>query len=65
MFISLNCSFQTSLFNIINKEKEGKNIIISLLSIWHALSLSSNGSNGKALIEILVTVENESLEVLN
>lgn len=65
LFISLNCSFQTSLLNIINKEKEGKNVIISLLSIWHELSLISNGANGKALVEILVTVENESLDVLN
>ena len=65
LLISLNCSFQASLFNRINKEKEGKNLIISPLSIYQALSLAANGANGKTLAEMLDTLENESLEELN
>ena len=65
LFISLNCSFQTTLFNRINKEKEGENLIISPLSIFQALSLAANGANGKTLSEMLDTLENESLEELN
>ena len=65
LFISLNCSFQATLFNKINKEKEGENLIISPLSIYQALSLATNGANGKTLSEMLDTLENESLEELN
>ena len=65
LFVSLNCSFQASLFNRISKEKEGKNLIISPLSIYQALSLAANGANGKTLAEMLDTLENESLEELN
>ena len=64
-FISLNCSFQATLFNKINKEKEGENLIISPLSIYQALSLAANGAKGKTLSEMLDTLENESLEELN
>ena len=65
LFISLNCSFQTTLFNKINKEKEGVNLIISPISIFQALSLAANGANGQTLSEMLDTLENESLEELN
>ena len=65
LFISLNCSFQATLFNKINKEKEGENLIISPLSIYQALSLAANGAKGKTLSEMLDTLENESLEELN
>jgi len=65
LFISLNCSFQATLFNKINKEKEGENLIISPLSIFQALSLAANGANGQTLSEMLDILENESLEELN
>ena len=64
-FISLNCSFQATLFNKINKEKEGENLIISPLSIYQVLSLAANGAKGNTLSEMLDTLENESLEELN
>ena len=65
LFISLNCSFQATLFNKINKEKEGENLIISPLSFYQALTLAANGAKGKTLSEMLDTLENESLEELN
>jgi len=65
LFISLNCSFQATLFNRISKEKEGENLIISPLSIYQALSLAANGAKGQTLSEMLDTLENESLEELN
>ena len=65
LFISLNCSFQSTLFNRISKEKQGENFIISPLSIFQALSLAANGANGQTLSEILDILDNNSLEELN
>ena len=64
-FISLNCSFHSALFNRLNKEKEGENLIISPLSIFQALSLAANGASGKTLSEMLDILEYNSLEELN
>ena len=47
LFIYSNCSFQSNLFNRINKELEGENLIISPLSIFQALSLCANGADGQ------------------
>ena len=55
LFVSLNCSFQSTLFNRMNKEKIGENLIISPLSIFQALSLAANGANGQNLSEMLDT----------
>ena len=63
--ISLNCSFQSTLFNRMNKEKNGENLIISPLSIFQALSLAANGANGNTLSEMLDLLQSESLEELN
>ena len=65
LFISLNCSFQSTLFNRMNKEKTGENLIISPLSIFQSLSLTANGANGKTLSEMLDLLKSDSLDELN
>ena len=65
LLISLNCSFQSTLFNRMNKEKKGENLIISPLSIFQALSLAANGANGKTLSEFLDLLQSDSLDELN
>ena len=62
---SFNCSFQSKLFNKMNKEKEGQNLIISPLSIFQALSLAANGAKGDTLLEMLDLLEANSLDELN
>ena len=65
LLISINCSFQSTLFNRMNKEKEGENLIISPLSIYQALSLAANGANGQTLSEMLDLLQSDSLDELN
>ena len=65
LFLYSNCSFQSTLFNRMNKEKIGENLIISPLSIFQALSLAANGAKGKTLSEMLDLLQNDSLEDLN
>ena len=59
------CSFQSKLFNKMNKAKEGENLIISPLSIFQALSLAANGAKGDTLLEMLDLLEADSLDDLN
>ena len=61
----LNCSFQSKIFNRINKEKKGENLIISPLSIFQVLSLTANGAKGKTQKEMLDTLQAENIEDLN
>ena len=61
----LNCSFQSTLFNKMNKGKIGENFIISPLSIFQVLSLTANGANGDTLSEMLELLQYNSLEDLN
>ena len=53
LFSSLNCSFQVSIFNEMNKSKRGKNLIISPLSIFQILSLTTNGAKGQTQKEMI------------
>ena len=62
---SFNCSFQSKLFNRMNKEKKGENLIISPLSIFQALSLASNGAKGETQSEMLELLETDSIDKLN
>ena len=62
---SLNCSFQATLFNKMNKEKKGGNLIISPLSIFQALSLAANGAKEKTQSEILDVLQSETIDELN
>ena len=65
LFNSLNCSFQVSLFNEINKGKKGKNLIISPLSIFQILSLTANGARDQTQLEMVETLQGEDIEDLN
>ena len=62
---SLNCNFQSKLFNKMNKDKVGENLIISPLSIFQALSLAANGAKEETLSEMLDLLESDSLNELN
>ena len=65
LFISLNCSFQLSLFNELNKNKRGKNLIISPLSIFQILSLTANGARNETQSEMIEALQNEDIDTLN
>ena len=59
------CSFQISLFNELNKKSKDNNLIISPLSIFQALSLTTNGAKDETQIEFLNLLDNKSLEEIN
>ena len=65
LFSSVNCSFQVSFFNEINKSKKGENLIISPLSIFQILSLTTNGAKGKTQLEMIEALQNTDIETLN
>ena len=65
LIYSFNCSFQSKLFNRMNKGKTGENLIISPLSIFQALSLTANGAKEDTLSEMLDLLEASSLDELN
>ena len=62
---SFNCSFQFDIFNRINKETKGENLIISPLSIFQVLSLTANGANGETQKEMLEVLGNYNIDELN
>ena len=62
---SFNCSFQSKIFNRMNKEKSGENLIISPLSIFQALSLATNGAKGETQLEMLELLESDNIDELN
>ena len=62
---SFNCSFQATLFNRMNKEKKGENLIISPLSIFQALSLAANGARMQTQSEMLDLLQMDSIDKLN
>ena len=61
----INCSFQISLFNQLNKKNKNKNLTISPLSIFQALSLTTNGANGETQTELLKLLDNKQMEEIN
>ena len=65
LFNSLNCSFQVSLFNELNKSKRGQNLIISPLSIFQILSLTTNGAKGQTQKEMVQALQGADLDKLN
>ena len=65
LFNSLNCSFQISIFNELNKNKKGENLIISPLSIFQILSLTSNGAKDDTQLEMIQALQNEDIDSLN
>ena len=62
---SLNCSFQATIFNKMNKDKKGENLIISPLSIFQALSLAANGAREQTQSEMLDLLQSDTIEELN
>ena len=62
---SIKCSFQISLFNQLNKKNKEKNLTISPLSIFQALSLTTNGAKGQTQKELLNLLDNKSMEEIN
>ena len=65
LFISLNCSFQSTLFKEMNNIRNGENFVISPLSIFQILSLTTNGAKGITQKEMLEALEVEDIETLN
>ena len=63
--IFINCKFQFSLFNQLNKKNKGKNLTISPLSIFQALSLVSNGANGPTQMELLFLLDDKGMAEIN
>jgi len=61
----ISCSFQISLFNKINSKYKENNLIISPLSIFQALSLTTNGANGETQKELLKLLDNKEMEEIN
>ena len=62
---AINCSFQSTLFNRMNKGKKGENLIISPLSIFQALSLAANGAKMQTLSEMLDLLQIDTIDELN
>ena len=62
---SLSCSFQEKIFSRMNKDKKGKNLIISPLSILQALSLLANGAKEETLSQMLEMFESNTIDELN
>ena len=58
-------SFQTSFFKQMNKNFIKKNLILSPLSVYQILSLTSNGAKGKTLQEMLSALSSDNINELN
>ena len=65
LFNALNCSFQMTIFNEINKKKKGQNLIISPLSIFQVLSLATNGARNETKIEMIQALQHYNIDDLN
>ena len=61
----ISSSFQISLFNQLNTKYQEKNLIISPLSIYQALSLVTNGANEQTQKELLNILDNKEMEEIN
>jgi len=57
--------FQLKIFKAIIKENIGKNVVVSPISIYHILSLTTNGAAKKTLEEMLKTLCHKDLDELN
>ena len=57
--------FQIEIIKGINNKNIGKNIMVSPLSIYHILSLTSNGAANKTLSEMIQTLGHKDLSELN
>lgn len=58
-------TFQLKIFQEINKSNIGKNLMISPLSIYHILSLTTNGAQNQTLEEMVKTLGHENKDEMN
>jgi len=58
-------SFQMAFFREINKSEMGNNMIISPLSIYHIVSLTTNAARGETQTEMLKALFNKDEENMN
>lgn len=58
-------SFQLAFFREISKSEMGKNMIISPLSLYHIVSLTTNGARGETQTEMLKVLFNKDEENMN
>lgn len=61
----VNSTFQSSIFSEVNKDYQGENVILSPLSIFQILGLTTNGALGTTQKEMISTLESSTLDNLN
>ena len=61
----VNTSFQSSIFAETNLDNNGENVLLSPLSMFQVLGLTTNGAYGTTQKEMLSTLQAESLSELN
>ena len=61
----VNSTFQSSIFSQVNRDFKGKNVILSPLSIFQVLGLTTNGARGTTLKEMISTLQSSTLQNLN
>ena len=59
------CSFQTSIFQQMNKNLIKENLIISPISIYQILSLTANGAKGNTFKQMLTALSDNDINNLN
>ena len=64
-YLIVEAAFQTSIFSEVNLDNKGKNVIVSPLSIFQVLGLTTNGAVDTTQYEMLSTLETTSLDNLN
>ena len=57
--------FQFKIFREVIKSNIGKNLIISPLSIYHILSLTTNGAKNNTLKEMIISLSNKDINQIN
>ena len=63
--LNVNTTFQSSIFSETNLGNEGKNLIISPISIFQVIGFTTNGAVGKTQSEMISTLEASSVEDIN
>ena len=58
-------SFELKIFKELNKKNIEKNLVISSISIYHILSLTTNGASNKTLDEMLNVLSHKNLDEMN
>ena len=58
-------SFELKIFKELNKINIEKNLVISSISIYHILSLTTNGALNKTLEEMLNVLSHKNLDEMN